>query len=99
MLHEVSVVLSGEPHRPPGSIAPWMVVGGKEACACARRGNSAALATMVVGVGGDAVRRVRKPAEIRGARRKGSSTNGQLGFVSTRIYVHIISLGAGLARG
>lgn len=47
LLQEISIVLSGKPHIPTGSMAPWLLPGGLEALNAPRRGPH-----MVIGVGG-----------------------------------------------
>lgn len=46
------MVLSGQKHKPPGSVAPWLLHGGKRASARSARGRSFELSQLVVGVGG-----------------------------------------------
>ena len=55
LLKEVSIVLSGKEHHPPGSIAPWLVQGG-QAAIDAPWGAPA----VVVGVGGAGVPTAKK---------------------------------------
>ncbi|CAM9940106.1 unnamed protein product, partial [Ectocarpus sp. 13 AM-2016] len=50
LLHEISMILCGQPHNPPGSVPPWKLPGGRAAFR-ARRGAPKPL----VGVGGPSV--------------------------------------------
>lgn len=52
LLLEISILLTGKKHEPPGTTPPWLQQGGKEAAAAARYGKGA---DMLVGVGGEGV--------------------------------------------
>lgn len=61
------MVLSGKPHKPPGSVAPWKLPGGQAALRAQRaRGASDAI---VVGVGGPNVPNAIRSDELAEVRR------------------------------
>lgn len=56
------MVLSGQPHNPPGSVAPWMMPGGLKAFKAQRKGRRAP--QVIVGVGGPKVPKAIKSFEL-----------------------------------
>lgn len=76
-------MLSGKPHNPPGSIAPWLVQGG-QAAMDAPRGAPA----VIVGVGGAGVP-LAKSSMDQGAGRELSANGGTGLFKVGSIYIPI----------
>lgn len=71
-------MLSGKPHNPPGSVAPWLVQGG-QAAIDAPRGAPA----VVVGVGGEGVPRAKRSLDYGSTRNMPS--HGGLGLMKVVI--------------
>lgn len=67
LLKEVSIVLSGVEHKPPGEVRPWLQHGGMAALNAQKKGKRRA-AEIVVGVGGPDVPNAIKSTALAGLR-------------------------------
>lgn len=88
LLSEISMILSGKPHKPPGSVAPWLLQGGKEGAIARSKGKGG---SVLVGVGGENVPTARTSID-RGSSKETVKRGGFLSNVSLGSqYLRILS--------